>query len=212
MKNIILIEALVKALLATKKVSIEETDWDSCRNEETRDIYNVKFGNMNIKSQKKNSYVLTTDLYPVEIELGYDEEGKATSFNLFVGVNYKFTPMICIDDIQRFENNINVIEYIGRVFCYRFDPLIIGDFQIHLQNYKKGILTIGRLCPICEEYHTVDINKDQFENWLRWYFAEPGYEHIQDALPELSAKERELFITGIDDECFQSMNDSFDEE
>ncbi len=203
MKNIIMIESLVKALLATKEFTVEDVDDDT-------DI--VKFGNMSIKSQKKNAYVLTTDLYPVEIELGYDEEGKATSFKMFVGVNYKFTPMICIDDIQRFENNINVIEYIGRVFYYRFDPLVIGDFQIHLQNYKKGILTIGRMCPMCEEYHTVNINKDQFENWLRWYFAEPGYEHIQDVLPELSAKEREIFITGIDDECFHSMDDIFDEE
>lgn len=203
MKNIILIESLVKALLATKEFTVEDVDDDT-------DI--VKFGNMSIKSQKKNAYILTTDLYPVEIELGYNEEGKATSFKMFVGVNYKFTPIVCIDDIQGFENNINVIDYIGRVFLFSFDPLVIGDFQIHLQNYNKGILTIGRLCPMCEEYHTVDINKDQFENWLRWYFAEPGYEHIQDALPELSAKDREVFITGIDDECFQSMYDSIDEE
>lgn len=211
MENIIMIESLVAALVATKEVTIEYVDYDSYNQEEVSDIHVINLGNMKIKEHKEMSYVLSTDEYPVEIELGYDELGRATSFKMFAGVNYKFTPKVCIDDIQKFENNINVIDYIGRIFYYKFDPLVIGDFQIHLQNYKKDIITIGRLCPLCEEYHTVDINKDQFENWMRWYFAEPGYEHIQDALPELSAKERELFITGIDDECFQ-MYDSIDEE
>lgn len=203
MKNIIMIESLVAALVATKELSVKDVDDNT---------YSVKFGNISVKEHKKNAYVLTTDLYPVEIELGYDTNGEAISLKIFAGVNYKFISMICINNIQRFKKNINVIDYIGQVFLYKFDPLIIDEFQIHLQNYRKGTITIGRLCPMCEEYHTININKDQFENWLRWYFAEPGYEHIQDALPELSAKERELFITGIDDECFQSMYDSIDEE
>lgn len=212
MQHFIRIESLVKALLATKEITVDKVDWDSCRQEEVRDIYNIHFGNMSIKTQKKNTYVLTTDLYPVEIKLDFDELGRALTLEMFIGGKNNFVPMINWKYVQKFEQEKDVINYIGQIFYQRLDPLEMGDFEIFFNKYKSGIIAIGRTCPLCNNINSVELTLEQFDNWLRWYFAEPGYEHIQDALPELSAKEREVFITGIDDECFQSMYDSIDEE
>ena len=212
MKQFIMIKSLVKNLLATKEVTIDKVDWDSCRNEETRDTYIIKFGNMSIKEQKQNTYVLTTDLYPVEIKLDFDELGRALTLEIFIGGKNNFVPMINWKYVQKFEHEKDVINYIGQVFYQRLDPLEMGDFEIFFNKYKAGIINIERICPLCSNMNSVELTLEQFDNLLRWYFAEPGYEHIQDALPELSAKEREMFITGIDDECFQSMYDSIDEE
>lgn len=212
MKQFIMIESLVAALVATKELTIDEVNWDLCRNEETRDTYIIKFGNMSIKEQKKNTYVLTTDLYPVEIKLDFDELGRALTLEIFIGGKNNFVPMIHWKYVQKFKQEKDVMNYIGQVFYQRLDPLEMGDFEIFFNKYKSGIIAIGRICPLCNNINSVELTLDQFDNWLRWYFAEPGYEHIQDALPELSAAEREVFITGIDDECFQSMYDSIDEE
>lgn len=208
MENIIMIESLVAALVATKEVTIEYVDYDSYNQEEVRDIHVINLGNMKIKEHKEMSYVLSTDEYPVEIELGYDELGRANLLQLFVGSRL----MICTSIINTFNTADELIDFLGKTVYQRLQPLSLGDFDIYFNKYKEGMITISRLCPICHDIHDINVSPSQFENWLRWYFAEPGYEHIQDALPELSAKEREVFITGIDDECFQSMYDSIDEE
>lgn len=208
MENIIMIESLVAALVATKEVTIEYVDYDSYNQEEVRDIHVINLGNMKIKEHKEMSYVLSTDEYPVEIELGYDELGRANLLQLFVGSRL----MICTNIINTFNTADELIDFLGKTVYQRLQPLSLGDFDIYFNKYKEGMITISRLCPICHDIHDINVSPSQFENWLRWYFAEPGYEHIQDALPELSAKEREVFITGIDDECFQSMYDSIDEE
>lgn len=212
MKNIIMIESLVKTLLATKEIIVDKTDWDASRQEEVRDVYNIHFGNISIKEHKELSYVLITDKYPVELQLDCDELGRALTLEIFIGGKNNFVPMINWKYVQKFEHEKDVINYIGQLFYQRLDPLEMGDFEIFFNKYKEGIIDIGRICPLCNNMNSVELTLEQFDNWLRWYFAEPGYEHIQDALPELSAKERELFITGIDDECFQSMYDSIDEE
>lgn len=208
MENIIMIESLVAALVATKEVTIEYVDYDSYNQEEVRDLHVINLGNINIKEHKEMSYVLSTDEYPVEIELGYDELGRANLLQLFVGNRL----MICTSIINTFNTADDIIDFLGKLIYQRLQPLSLGDFDIYFNKYKEGMITISRLCPICQDIHDINVSPSQFENWLRWYFAEPGYEHIQDALPELSAKEREVFITGIDDECFQSMYDSIDEE
>ena len=51
-------------------------------------------------------------------------------------------------------------------------------------------------CRHCDAVHELTVNVEGFVNWQAGEF-------IQDALPELSADERELLISGTCDECWQ---------
>ena len=57
-------------------------------------------------------------------------------------------------------------------------------------------LTIDCVC--CQESHDVKCNWKDFNKW------EQG-ELIQDAMPYLTAAERELLISGVCDSCFDLM-------
>ena len=133
MENIIMIESLVAALVATKEVTIEYVDYDSYNQEEVRDIHVINLGNMKIKEHKEMSYVLSTDEYPVEIELGYDELGRANLLQLFVGSRL----MICTSIINTFNTADELIDFLGKTVYQRLQPLSLGDFDIYFNKYKE---------------------------------------------------------------------------
>lgn len=55
-------------------------------------------------------------------------------------------------------------------------------------------------CPLCKKEYTVDnILRSGFFEWKE------GGKHIQDALPELSADDREALITGVCKTCWDNM-------
>lgn len=60
-------------------------------------------------------------------------------------------------------------------------------------------------CRICQDIHYVDVPVDGFIAWRRG-------ELIQDALPELSADQRELLISGTCGMCWDDMFGSSDED
>ena len=67
-------------------------------------------------------------------------------------------------------------------------------------------LTISRVCPTpgCNVVSVVMVNSDDYNKWRR-------RDKIQDAMPYLSARQREVLITGVCDECWDKMKED-DEE
>ena len=53
------------------------------------------------------------------------------------------------------------------------------------------ILTVNKKCWSCEDVHNIEVSQDGWESWQSGGL-------IQDALPELSVDDRELF--GVDEE------------
>jgi len=58
---------------------------------------------------------------------------------------------------------------------------------------------IVKRCICCKQVKVVEVNKDGYISWLL------GEAHIQDAMPELSAGDRELLISGVCSTCFDEM-------
>lgn len=57
---------------------------------------------------------------------------------------------------------------------------------------------VGRECPFCGEYHEVEVSEADFYAWQ-------GGELIQNAMPYLSADDREILISGICPSCWEKM-------
>lgn len=55
------------------------------------------------------------------------------------------------------------------------------------------------ICPLCGEVHIITVDAIDYIAW------EVGDVLIQDALPYLSADEREMLISGICPECWAKM-------
>lgn len=60
-------------------------------------------------------------------------------------------------------------------------------------------------CRLCKEVTDLTVNIEGFVAWQ-------GGKLIQDALPELSADQRELLISGTCDKCWNEMFPSDEEE
>ena len=63
--------------------------------------------------------------------------------------------------------------------------------------------TISRTCPQCGETVTMSVPTAGLEAWNTGTL-------IQDALPDLTASEREILLTGIDAECWEKLGLSND--
>lgn len=66
-------------------------------------------------------------------------------------------------------------------------------------------LYIETTCPICHENHTVMVYTDDFYAWKH-------EKNAQEAFPYLSAEEREMLISGICPDCWDSLFADEDEE
>ena len=66
------------------------------------------------------------------------------------------------------------------------------------------MMTIITECPWCGEEHEVEVS---FEGYLAWQNGES----IQVAMPQLSANEREMLISGVCPECWKKAF-SYEEE
>ena len=62
-------------------------------------------------------------------------------------------------------------------------------------------------CPMCGKQHKVLVREEDWE-----LYNSPDRPHVQDIFPYLSPAERELLITGIDEECFNKMFEGEDYE
>lgn len=64
---------------------------------------------------------------------------------------------------------------------------------------------ISNRCPFCGKTHDVEV---PFDGYLAWQSGEL----IQNAMPKLSATEREQLISGICPKCQDSIFGDFDED
>lgn len=60
------------------------------------------------------------------------------------------------------------------------------------------LITVQMRCPFCGEEHSVEVKLHEYERW------ESG-ELIQNAMPNLSATEREQLISGLCPQCQAKM-------
>ena len=60
--------------------------------------------------------------------------------------------------------------------------------------------SIKSKCPLCGKENEVMVNKDDFKKWRNGEF-------IQRAFPYLNASERELLMTGICDQCWDTIKE-----
>jgi len=64
-------------------------------------------------------------------------------------------------------------------------------------------MTIGLDCRICRKTIEVALTPEQYTRYEMWRSGK--ITHIQDALPELPADQRELFISGTCAVCWDNM-------
>lgn len=65
--------------------------------------------------------------------------------------------------------------------------------------------TVVTYCPFCHKAHEVAVNEMDYLDWQDGKLA-------QDAFPYLSASDREMLITGIDEDCWNGMFGTDEEE
>jgi hypothetical protein len=70
-----------------------------------------------------------------------------------------------------------------------------------------GQLRLTYNCPICHQDVQIDVDKARFEAWQASNYAA----FVQDAWPDKSASEREIFITGMHGKCYDDGKTSFGE-
>lgn len=75
---------------------------------------------------------------------------------------------------------------------------MLAKRMIYPNQADSNLLDITATCPVCNQPHTVTVSNKGYAAW------KDGV-HIQDALPELPADQREILITGIDDRCWKAM-------
>ena len=62
---------------------------------------------------------------------------------------------------------------------------------------KELTISVKTQCPFCGKVRVLEnIPRHRFFEWKE------GYKNIQDALPELSADDREALMTGICNKCY----------
>lgn len=64
---------------------------------------------------------------------------------------------------------------------------------------------IEKTCCVCNEVHKIQINIDEYNNWLSGTLA-------QKAFPNMSEADRELLISGVCGKCFDITIEELDSE
>jgi hypothetical protein len=64
-------------------------------------------------------------------------------------------------------------------------------------KHEQLELTI-RPCPSCGIPHKIIVDRHAYDKWAE------GMATIEEAFPELSVEERELLLTGTDEECLKN--------
>lgn len=71
-------------------------------------------------------------------------------------------------------------------------------------KFEDSVL-VGKVCPICHELHQVEVSEADYNTWSDGTL-------VQDAFPYLSAEEREILVSGICPDCWDSMFSDEEEE
>jgi uncharacterized OB-fold protein len=69
-----------------------------------------------------------------------------------------------------------------------------GEIMVAISNNRNDIADVR--CNECGRYFQIFYNREDMVDWLS------GSRSIQDAMPYMTAGERELFISGTCSDCF----------
>ena len=73
------------------------------------------------------------------------------------------------------------------------------------ETITEDKVTLTTVCPFCSKERKIVLEGDKAAEYKRGKVAyEAGY-RIQDAFPSFTPSEREFILTGICDECWDSM-------
>lgn len=66
---------------------------------------------------------------------------------------------------------------------------------------------VEKVCVCCGKPQQIELTQDQYERYIDWVMRHrtEDHIHIQDALPDVPAEIRELFISGVCNDCFIQM-------
>ena len=67
-------------------------------------------------------------------------------------------------------------------------------------------------CPFCSTVTPVEVDEGHYRRWQEDRATGGRYRHIQNAMPELSADERELLISGTCSKCWERVFGGQDDE
>ncbi len=87
------------------------------------------------------------------------------------------------------------LDSVSIFFAEEVNPLEMVTGYKYLAGQKLE-LTI-RPCPYCNLPHTIIVNQYAYENWA------DGVLSLEKAFPEKTPAERELLLTGIDEQCWR---------
>ena len=66
-------------------------------------------------------------------------------------------------------------------------------------------MKIQRVCPICHQLQTIEVENNQYNRWM-------AGENIQIAFPNLTPNQREILISGICPKCWDNIFPDEDED
>src|SRR5215469_3781301 len=90
---------------------------------------------------------------------------------------------------------------------HRFEPIRIGD-SARVTGWRVCVKPPTFLVGDLPEQH-VDLTLDQFERFLKW---QNGDGMIQNMLPDLTASQREILISGLGDKDFERFTKPQDDD
>lgn len=64
---------------------------------------------------------------------------------------------------------------------------------------QQDTLQIEATCNMCNKTHIIDVPRDGYTKWIK------GVARIQDVMPDVSADDRELLISGTCGTCFDKL-------
>ena len=79
---------------------------------------------------------------------------------------------------------------------------IFSRIDESLHPTKTGIVVLSTTCPECGKVHSTEVD---VEAWNRGKLLYVGGALMQDAFPSFSPSQREMFITGICDSCWDKI-------
>jgi hypothetical protein len=69
---------------------------------------------------------------------------------------------------------------------------------------ETGYIQIDTICPECHKKTTLSVIEDEYKSWKQGTL-------IQNAFPNLTPEERELLMTGICNNCWETMFDDYED-
>lgn len=78
-----------------------------------------------------------------------------------------------------------------------------NEIKKNANKALKELVFIDTVCPFCHEHHKVSVLKEEYDKWKSGML-------VQRAFPTMAPETRELLITGICSNCWETMETAWD--